>query len=79
MPVHKEYVHACHILQKKQEFKLSVTQRVLCFRLFYKARRAFSFAMARRAFSFERERWAVSSSARCRMNPTLLYESTVVV
>lgn len=32
MPVHKEYVHACHILQKKQEFKLSVTQRVLCFR-----------------------------------------------
>lgn len=32
MPVHKEYVHACHILQKKQEFKLFVTQRVLCFR-----------------------------------------------
>ena len=55
MPVHKEYVHACHILQKKQEFKLSVTQRVLCFRshvCFIKA----AIAMARRAFSFERER-----------------------
>ena len=51
------YMHAIFCKRNKNLNCLSRMRFVFSFtRLFYKARRAFSFAMARRAFSFERER-----------------------